>query len=69
MGVVSVRIPDAMEEALEAAGIQPTALAKAALEAEARRLAVFEQMKRLEKVRFPAKRPIEEILREIRDTE
>ncbi|MCA1819745.1 MAG: hypothetical protein LC620_06835 [Halobacteriales archaeon] len=69
MGVVSIRIPDDMEEALEAAGIQPSSLAKAALEAEARRLAVMEQVKWFDSHRFKATRPIEDILREIRDNE
>lgn len=69
MSVVSVRVPDETVRTLAEAGINPSDVAKEALEREARRLRVLESLKWLEKHAIKGKRPTGDILREIRDNE
>lgn len=69
MSVVSIRIPDDALKTLHEAGINPTEFLKQAVEREARRIRVLQDLKWLEKHRIKSKRRTEDIIREIRDHE
>lgn len=67
MGVIRFRISGEDEGVLRRAGVDPAALAKEHVEREARRRAVDQLMVDLEEFRARSSKPVEEIVREIRD--
>ena len=69
MGVISIRVPDEMEARFAKAGIQPSAVAKAALEGEMRRLAVEDQLAWLARHRIKSNTDSTKTIRQMRDEE
>ncbi|HLF16781.1 MAG TPA: hypothetical protein VI796_05055 [Candidatus Thermoplasmatota archaeon] len=67
MGVVSFRVSDDDAKALRRAGKKPSEVAKAAVEAEARRAKVEEQMRFLRDFARPSRKPTLETIREMRE--
>ena len=67
MGVISIRIPDALQDELDRAGIRVSETVKADLTKLAQKLRLERREATLAKYRRPATRPVADIVRESRE--
>ncbi len=67
MGVISVRIPEDLQDELERAGIKISETVRDDLTERAMRLRLARKNETLAKYRRPASRPVADIVRDLRD--